>query len=185
MGRPVVLNSSGQAVYKFGDVSRETLDRLADLCGPGPEVATCTKPHCTVDDSGHLDATCGRQPANPVDVIQRHGCGWISAAAEASRGSLRLSCLPEEPDAHVHMIESNQRKAAFLRTALRETGSPGTVHPGRIESVAKNGVHGPVDAVSARALASLEQLFRLVRALHSGRRCEGRFPQRSGFSERS
>ncbi len=28
MGRPVVLNSSGQVVHKYGDVSRETLERL-------------------------------------------------------------------------------------------------------------------------------------------------------------
>jgi 16S rRNA (guanine527-N7)-methyltransferase len=69
--------------------------------------------------------------------------------------------LADEPDAHVHMIESNQRKVAFLRTALRETGSKGTVHPGRIESVAKDWKHGRVDAVSARALASLDLLFQL------------------------
>nr|WP_269586230.1 16S rRNA (guanine(527)-N(7))-methyltransferase RsmG [Roseibium sp. Sym1] len=77
-------------------------------------------------------------------------------------GVVTAILLADEPDAHVHMIESNQRKAAFLRTALRETGSKGTVHPGRIESVAKTWTHGPVDAVSARALASLDLLLQLA-----------------------
>ncbi len=76
-------------------------------------------------------------------------------------GIVTAILLAETPDAHVHMIESNQRKVAFLRTALRETGSKGTVHPGRIESVAKEWSHGPLDAVSARALASLDLLLQL------------------------
>ncbi|WP_422024568.1 16S rRNA (guanine(527)-N(7))-methyltransferase RsmG [Roseibium sp.] len=77
-------------------------------------------------------------------------------------GVVTAILLADEPDAHVHMIESNQRKAAFLRTALRETGSRGTVHAGRIESVAEGWTYGPVDAVSARALASLKLLFDLA-----------------------
>nr|WP_286190188.1 16S rRNA (guanine(527)-N(7))-methyltransferase RsmG [Labrenzia sp. R4_2] len=77
-------------------------------------------------------------------------------------GVVTAILLADEPDAHVHMIESNQRKAAFLRTALRETGSKGTVHAGRIESVAEGWTYGPVDAVSARALASLKLLFDLA-----------------------
>ena len=76
-------------------------------------------------------------------------------------GIVTAILLADVPNAHVHLIESNQRKAAFLRTALRETGSKGTVHPGRIESVAKEWCFGPVDAVSARALASLDLLLRL------------------------
>lgn len=60
MGRSVVLNGSGEAVYKFGDVSRETLDRLQDLRGPGFEVATRTKPYCALYNSGHLDPPRGR-----------------------------------------------------------------------------------------------------------------------------
>ncbi|WP_420340568.1 16S rRNA (guanine(527)-N(7))-methyltransferase RsmG [Roseibium sp.] len=77
-------------------------------------------------------------------------------------GVVTAILLADEPDAHVHMIESNQRKAAFLRTALRETGSKGIVHAGRIESVAEGWTYGPVDAVSARALASLKLLFDLA-----------------------
>ncbi|WP_299819738.1 16S rRNA (guanine(527)-N(7))-methyltransferase RsmG [uncultured Roseibium sp.] len=87
---------------------------------------------------------------------------WVDIGSGAGfPGVVTAILLADDPEAHVHMIESNQRKAAFLRTALRETGSKGTVHPGRIESVAKDWSLGKVDAVSARALASLETLFQL------------------------
>ncbi|NFV81637.1 16S rRNA (guanine(527)-N(7))-methyltransferase RsmG [Magnetospirillum aberrantis] len=55
----------------------------------------------------------------------------------------------------VHLIESDQRKCAFLREAARVTGTSVTIHNGRIEQVA------PVaaDLVTARALAPLEKLL--------------------------
>lgn len=56
----------------------------------------------------------------------------------------------------VHLVESNQKKAAFLRQALRETGARGTVHPCRIEDI--YGDIKRVDAVSARAIAELDLL---------------------------
>lgn len=55
----------------------------------------------------------------------------------------------------VHLIESDQRKATFLREVARATGTPVTVHAKRIEQVAPF----PVDAVSARALAPLNDLL--------------------------
>ncbi|BDA86846.1 ribosomal RNA small subunit methyltransferase G [Aureimonas sp. SA4125] len=64
------------------------------------------------------------------------------------------------PDAHVDLIESNDKKAAFLRAAIRETGVSATVHAARIEDCAA--ILGRADAVSARALASLDLLFGFV-----------------------
>ena len=55
----------------------------------------------------------------------------------------------------VHLIESDQRKAVFLREAARVTGTGVTVHAQRIESVAPF----PADVVTARALAPLSQLL--------------------------
>jgi 16S rRNA (guanine527-N7)-methyltransferase len=62
-----------------------------------------------------------------------------------------------EPDARVHLVESNRRKCAFLREAARAAGAPAIVHCGRIEEVLPS-FNEPIDAVSARALASLEKL---------------------------
>jgi 16S rRNA (guanine527-N7)-methyltransferase len=63
-----------------------------------------------------------------------------------------------EPGAGVHLVESNRRKCAFLQAAARATGAPAIVHCGRIEEVLPS-FNEPIDAVSARALASLEKLI--------------------------
>ena len=66
-----------------------------------------------------------------------------------------------EPQAHVTMVESLARKTAFLRRALRETGGNGTVLDRRIETL-DPAETGPVDCVTARALADLPTLCALA-----------------------
>ena len=45
-----------------------------------------------------------------------------------------IACaLVERPGAVVHLVESNAKKAAFLREAQRLTGAPAVVHAERIE----------------------------------------------------
>lgn len=58
----------------------------------------------------------------------------------------------------VHLIESDARKAAFLREAARAAAAEAAVHHGRIEALA------PVaaDVVTARALAPLADLVALA-----------------------
>jgi 16S rRNA (guanine527-N7)-methyltransferase len=58
-----------------------------------------------------------------------------------------------------HLYESNNKKAAFLREALRVTGSVGTVHTLRLDG---RSVPSRVDLVTARALAPLHELLRLA-----------------------
>ncbi len=55
----------------------------------------------------------------------------------------------------VDLIESNQRKAAFLNAVIRETGAPARVHYARIEA----GPVPPAPVVTARACAPLPQLL--------------------------
>ena len=72
-------------------------------------------------------------------------------------GLVTAILLAETNGAEVHLVESDKRKAAFLRTVSRETGAPARIHAQRIEAFVA--LHdGPVDAVSARALAPLPQL---------------------------
>lgn len=59
---------------------------------------------------------------------------------------------------HFDLIESDRRKASFLRTAVLETGAPATVHDCRIEDAKV----APASLVTARALAPLPQLLRLA-----------------------
>ncbi len=55
----------------------------------------------------------------------------------------------------VTLIESDMRKASFLREAARETGTPATIVNARIE----NTVLPPAPVITARALAPLPQLL--------------------------
>lgn len=73
-------------------------------------------------------------------------------------GLVTAIVLADTPGAKVHLIESDKRKAAFLRTVSRETGAPADIHAARIEEVVRAWRGAPPDAVSARALAPLSQL---------------------------
>jgi 16S rRNA (guanine527-N7)-methyltransferase len=59
---------------------------------------------------------------------------------------------------NVHLIESDQRKCAFLREASRITGTNVQVHARTIESAPPF----PADAITARALAPLDRLLELA-----------------------
>jgi 16S rRNA (guanine527-N7)-methyltransferase len=59
------------------------------------------------------------------------------------------------------LVESDRRKASFLRTAVLETGAPATVHCCRIEDAALP----PAPLVTARALAPLPRLLPLAARL--------------------
>ncbi|MBL3684131.1 16S rRNA (guanine(527)-N(7))-methyltransferase RsmG [Sinorhizobium meliloti] len=74
-------------------------------------------------------------------------------------GVITAICLSEAENGWVHLVESNNKKAAFLRVALRETGARGSVHPIRIEAAPAEIPN--CDAISARALADLSQLLDL------------------------
>ncbi len=60
------------------------------------------------------------------------------------------------PEIEVHLVESDERKAEFLRTVSRETGTPIKVHADRLVRV--TGSIRP-QWVSARALADLRKLL--------------------------
>lgn len=59
----------------------------------------------------------------------------------------------------VHLVESDVRKAAFLREVSRETSTPVAIHVSRIEDM----VPFVADVVTARALAPLSRLIELAR----------------------
>ena len=55
----------------------------------------------------------------------------------------------------VHLVESDRRKAAFLREAARITGAPAAIHAQRVETLPRL----TADAITARAVASLPDLL--------------------------
>lgn len=132
------------------DVSRETRDRLtayADLLVrwnarinlvSRPDLAQLWPRH--IADSLQLAALIP-QGARVVDM--------------GSGGGFPGLVIAMATDAHVTLIESDQRKAAFLREASRVAGVRTRVIAARIEAAEA----GPADIVTARALAPLPQLL--------------------------
>ena len=84
---------------------------------------------------------------------------WVDLGSGGGFPGLAIACaLVDRPEARVHLVESNAKKAAFLREAARAAGAPAQVHAVRIEDFVEN-FAAPVDVVTARALAPLAELL--------------------------
>jgi 16S rRNA (guanine527-N7)-methyltransferase len=161
--RPVRLPLGPVGFARIAHVSRETLERLEayvallsawnariNLVGRNT-MGDVWRRH--ILDSAQLFALLPRRTRVLVDLGSGAGLPGLILAAMG---------VPE-----VHLIESDQRKAAFLREAVRVTGVAATVHAARIEDVPAFAA----DAITARALADLTQLieisekFRVARTL--------------------
>jgi 16S rRNA (guanine527-N7)-methyltransferase len=88
---------------------------------------------------------------------------WLDLGSGGGFPGVVLACaLTDVPGAQVHLVDSNLKKAAFLREALRETNAPGIVHAVRIDELAPALGTIAVDCVTARALAPLPDLLEMV-----------------------
>jgi 16S rRNA (guanine527-N7)-methyltransferase len=169
------MTDSIAAVEKIIPVSRETaarLERYVALLRKWQPAQNLVSPHT-------LGEIWTRHIADSAQLVAlfpgRHR--WVDIGSGAGLpGIVTGILLADVPGARVHCVESNQRKCAYLRTAIRETGAAAVVHEGRIESVLKQWQE-PADLISARALASLANLLGLMEpvmakgvgaALHKG-----------------
>jgi 16S rRNA (guanine527-N7)-methyltransferase len=90
---------------------------------------------------------------------------WIDLGSGAGFPGIVVACaLADAPGAAVHLVESNGKKANFLREAVRLIDAPATVHGMRIEDFVNNFNARP-DVVTARALAPLKQILALAHPL--------------------
>ena len=140
------------------DVSRETWERLqlyADLVRKWQKTINLVSPS-TVDNlwSRHI-----------LDSLQIYRYNqqpktWLDMGSGAGfPGIVTGICLAENEKGWVHLVESNQKKAAFLRNCIIKTGARASVHPVRVSNAIKD--IASVDAISARALASLSDLLEM------------------------
>ncbi len=150
------LASDRQAALALTPVSRETearLDRFVHLLlewqAKTNLVAASTLPHLW---SRHVSDSLQLLDLAPTAKA------WVDLGSGAGFPGVVLACaLAGKTGASVHLIERNAKKAAFLREALRVTGASGMVHLADIgESVDR--INGPIDCVTARALAPLNVL---------------------------
>lgn len=86
---------------------------------------------------------------------------WIDLGSGGGfPGVVLAAAFADQPEAHVHLVERNAKKAAFLREALRVTGGRGTVHLADIEKFVDSNPPA-ADYITARALAPLNVLLGL------------------------
>lgn len=141
------------------DVSRETLARLeryvALLESWNRRINLVSRR--SLDDvwRRHILDSAQLAPLLPADarVLLDLGSG-------AGFPGLVLALL--RPALAVHLLEADQRKAAFLREACRISAVNATVHDLRLEDLAPF----PVDVVTARAFAPLTRLLELSQLFH-------------------
>jgi 16S rRNA (guanine527-N7)-methyltransferase len=101
---------------------------------------------------------------------------WLDIGSGGGFPGLVIGALmADQHGAHISLVESNAKKCAFLRETSRLAGLPVNVTCGRIEQVLP-GLRGPIDVVSARALASLDQLLHMTAPLIA-RGAKGLFPK--------
>ncbi|MDX2483495.1 MAG: 16S rRNA (guanine(527)-N(7))-methyltransferase RsmG [Pseudodonghicola sp.] len=137
------------------DVSRETMDRLNRF------VAVLEKwnPRINLVSRNSMSEVWTRHIADSLQVFK---CTtptghWVDLGSGGGFPGLVIAILAKEiaPDLRVTLVESDQRKSVFLRTAAREAGVRCTVLSERIETLEPQGA----DIISARALADLEMLL--------------------------
>ncbi|MDQ2079342.1 16S rRNA (guanine(527)-N(7))-methyltransferase RsmG [Xanthobacteraceae bacterium Astr-EGSB] len=101
---------------------------------------------------------------------------WADLGSGAGFPGIVLACaLADTKRAEVHLVESIAKKAAFLATAIAETGVAATVHHMRIEDFVRHDEVRP-DVVTARALAPLPRLLELTAPLLQ-KGAQGLFPK--------
>jgi 16S rRNA (guanine527-N7)-methyltransferase len=113
-----------------------------------------------------LDEIWTRHVVDSLQLLDYGGGAkiWCDLGSGAGLPGLVLAAaLVETPGARVHCVESNRRKAAFLREAARDLDVPVVVHDRRAEDVV--GELEGIEIVTARALAPLGDLLDLAAIL--------------------
>ena len=141
------------------DVSRETFERLEHYLA----LLTTWHPALNLVSKSPSDSAWTRHFIDSVQVFKHAPETWEHWADLGSGGGFPgavIAILAAEfaPKGKITLVESDQRKSAFLRTVLRETGVRGQVIAQRIEETKPL----RADVISARALADLSKLFEFV-----------------------
>jgi 16S rRNA (guanine527-N7)-methyltransferase len=156
-----VTEDGPAAVKRVADVSRETLEqlgRLVDLIRRWNVAENLVAPADLPQLWTRHIADCAQLPGL-VPGARR----WVDIGSGAGLPGLVIA-LVAPPGSTVDLIESNQRKCAFLRQAIRDIGIDARVHQGRAETILANW-SGPVDCVTARAVAPLSRLLSVAEPL--------------------
>lgn len=144
------------AVLESLNVSRETSERLKLLV----DLLKKWNPRINLVSKSTLEEVWTRHILDSAQIfglVDQPVAKWVDIGSGGGFPGLVVAILSmdDNPKCETTLIESDQRKCAFLRTVLRETGVRGHVLAKRIEEADPQGA----DVLSARALADLGLLF--------------------------
>ncbi|HTL64389.1 MAG TPA: 16S rRNA (guanine(527)-N(7))-methyltransferase RsmG [Pseudolabrys sp.] len=137
-------------------VSRETEDRLNRFV----ESLLRWQNKLNLIGNSTIDEIWTRHVADSLQLLPLapQARTWVDLGSGGGFPGMVVACaLTGKAGACVHLIESNKKKAAFLREAVGVTGAPAVVHAIRAEKFGESCAE-PIDVVTARALAPLKTL---------------------------
>lgn len=151
------LDADKAAALKLTPVSRETearLDRYVDLFVQWQSKTNLISPSTLPNLwTRHISDSLQLLSLAPSAKI------WLDFGSGGGFPGVVLACaMGDVEGGHVHLVERNAKKAAFLREALRVTQAPGTIHLADIGDNVDSFPQG-VDCITARAVAPLHQLI--------------------------
>jgi 16S rRNA (guanine527-N7)-methyltransferase len=150
--RPIALRKIA------GDVSRETVARLERF----ERQFRHWSARINLAAPSQLDRLWERHILDSAQLVRfaPETVRWLDIGSGGGfPGAVLAILLSDRSSFHIDLVESNRKKAAFLKTALADNGCA-TVHPVRIEQ-AYALVEAP-EIVTARALAPLPDLLGLA-----------------------
>jgi len=156
---------SADAVSRVAAVSRETREKLeayVTLLKLWQKTINLVAPATLA----HVWSRHVADSAQLFAVAPESAKSWVDLGSGGGFPGLVLGImLAERPGARMTLIESDSRKAAFLREVARNVSAPVDILCTRIENAATQFSVASVDVVTARALAPLPRLFGLCRPL--------------------
>lgn len=169
---PLPLIASPDAFAKAFPVSRETVDRLVtyeEMLTRWQKTINLVAPktlpetwHRHFADSAQVYFTALEHEAKPAASDGK--LHWLDIGSGAGFPGLVLAILAAEgpKPSHHTLIESDSRKAAFLREVARVTGVVVDILCTRIEKAENRAKVREINFVTARALAPLPRLIELA-----------------------
>ncbi|MDG1430865.1 MAG: 16S rRNA (guanine(527)-N(7))-methyltransferase RsmG [Paracoccaceae bacterium] len=155
------------------NVSRETIERLEKYLA----LLEKWNPAINLVSKSTIKDAWSRHFIDSAQIYKHATNEWNHWADFGSGGGFPgavIAILANElrPNATVTLVESDQRKATFLRSVLRETDIKGTVVAKRVEAIEPMSA----DVISARALADLPALLAFAE-LHGSPNATYLFPK--------
>jgi 16S rRNA (guanine527-N7)-methyltransferase len=159
------LSADREHALAMFDVSRETAARLDRFVA----VLLAWQRRTNLISPSTISSLWTRHIADSLQLLQLVPAGpsgnpsiWLDVGSGGGFPGAVIACsLADVPGACVHLVESNMKKAAFLREAIRESKVPAIVHAARIETL------GPAlepmpHYITARAVAPLPALLTMI-----------------------